>query len=258
MFKEILDKLRIVEQQITECSCGCGCSKDNPCDCKADCSCGCNAVKESLEEGAMDDALIDLNIEGEGAIRDIADDYGISPSALAAKWQDYKKVQANKASGQAGARRDDERRSNQQRIEKESILDGKKKLFAAAGQPAEKKRAPYYVMSDGWEQDKQPVSHDEISALGNFMERLVGEIFPDGDPHIVLSSYFRKKGWDPDDAQKLIPIAAEKVLGTSSYTEYLINNWDKIHQDAEDDANHGDSSMLQMMGGRDAENPFRN
>lgn len=225
--------------------------------------------EQEITEGALEDALNDVNREGEGELVDIANDYGIDPQTLHSEWQEYKIRLSRKQSMDAGAKRDSDRRREQEELEKEAIMDFFKDpgILAREMDRATKKRAPYYVMSDGYYDDKQPVSHDEITALGNFMQTAAGEAFPDGDPNDLLTSYFRRKGWDAYDAhQKLVPAAAKKVLGTKSYIEYLANMWDEVYADAEYDAKAAakdlepgspETHMYDMMGGPGADNPWR-
>jgi hypothetical protein len=93
-------------------------------------------------------------------------------------------------------------------------------------------RSPYYVESASWDAPKIGVSHQEINDLGMKMMNAAGDAFPDGDPNDAVTEYIARKGWDVSDAyDKLVPVAARKVLGVKSYSEYLANMWDEYNAD---------------------------
>ncbi len=122
-----------------------------------------------------------------------------------------------------------------------------------------KSKAPYSVMAaGGYFDEKVPVTHKDIQALGYKMQSAAGDAFPDGDPNDMLSDYFKQKGWDTYDAfQKLVPVAAKEYLGTPDYSTYLANMWDDVYGDAKSDADHGNDYMYNMLGGDGAQNPWR-
>lgn len=147
------------------------------------------------------------------------------------------------------------------RARKEFIKDVASELKAAGFKHRRKvARDPsartYRVLGRSGERVK--VTQEEIQKLGMKMMEFAGEVFPDGDPHDLLISYFKEQGWDMHDAfARLVPLAAKKVLGTKDYNNYLADLWDDAYGDAKHDAQNRESHLYNAMGGDQAVNPWK-
>jgi len=214
-----------------------------------------------LSEDAMDDAMHDLDNEGIDALNDIAADYNLDPVVVASQYRQWQER------GEASRVASKVHQSELDRAEAEMRAVTKANRSAAAKKAAAN-RAPYYVQSERYYDERVPVTHDDIQELGHYMMGAAGESFPDGDPNNQLMRFFRQKGWDSSNAfEKLVPVAARKVLQTNSYNEYLADMWDDFYGDAKYDAEHPiknpdgseyyDTSRLDMLGGANAHNPWR-
>lgn len=220
-------------------------------------------IEESIDlsEDAMDDAMHDIDNEGIGALNSIAADYDLDPVVVASQYRRWKEH------GDAVRVGSKARQSELDAAEAEMRAVTKANRSIAAKKAAAN-RAPYYVQSKSWHDEKIPVTHDDIQELGHYMMGAAGEAFPDGDPNDQLMKFFRKKNWEASDAfEKLVPLASKRVLGTRSYNEYLADMWDDFYGDAKYDAEHPiknpdgsehyDTSRLDMLGGANAHNPWR-
>lgn len=68
--------------------------------------------RENLQEAPMDDAVADVEAEGEDALPEIAQEYGISPEALRNAYQQYKERKPVLQKGEEQARREKEKAQN--------------------------------------------------------------------------------------------------------------------------------------------------
>lgn len=221
---------------------------------------------EELVEAPMDDAIADIDREGEAELQSIAVDYGLDPTLVATQYASHKQRSIQGDIGSRGQAADNARRSQEAGDIKAAQVAANR---SAGAKKAAANRSPYYVRSIGhWGNDaKIGVSHDDIQELGHYMMGAVGDTFPDGDPNDALMKFFDHKNWDAQDAfLTLVPAASRKVLDTNSYNEYIADFWDQVYGDAKADAEiqyrsdgsaYSDSHMYDTLGGDGATNPWR-